>query len=146
MKSNVAPLWAPAVGKQARVCGCCSFPLQPPPLSYPNPIVGGVGGGAACSTCERPHFGWALNALQMTEWGWHRGHSFIMWKIETDRRAQGGLMWLLKGCGAEKKKKKNNYQNMDHRSLGGASLESPGTARYRQTGRGMDGADSWRGR
>lgn len=39
------PSWVTAVGKQARICGCCSFPLQPPPLSCPNPI--GRGGGAS---------------------------------------------------------------------------------------------------
>lgn len=70
-----------------------------------------------------------------------------MWKIETDRRVQGDLMWLLKSSGAEKK------QLQEHEPLQpeGASLESPGTAgttngRDRQTDRGIDGADRWRDR
>lgn len=91
--------WAIEVNRPVSVA-TVYFPLQPPPLSYPNPIGGRE---PPCSTCEGPHFGSALNALQMSEWGWHRGHSFIMRKIETDRRAQGDFMWLLKGCGAGKK-------------------------------------------
>lgn len=46
-----------------------------------------------------------------------------MWKVETDRRAQGELMWLLKGSGAGKK------QLQEHEPLQpeGTLLESPGT-------------------